>query len=43
MHLNIKGVNSNQFLELSNILLFLMCVKMYYCNTKHVVKKNNYI
>jgi len=33
--LNIKEVNSNQFLELNNILLFLtsMRVKMYYFNT----------
>jgi len=33
--LNIKEVNSNQFFELNNILLFLtsMRVKMYYFNT----------
>jgi len=45
--LNIKGANLNsnlnQFLELNNILLFLtsMCVKMYYFNTKYVVKNNH--
>jgi len=39
--LNIKGANLNKFLELIKILLFLtfMCVKMYYFNTKHVIKK----
>jgi len=38
----IKGTNLNKFLELNNILLFLtfMCDKMYYFNTKHVVKKS---
>jgi len=39
---NIKRANLNQFLELNNILLFLifMCVKMYYFNTNiHVIKK----
>jgi len=43
--LNIKGVNLNQFLELNNILLFLtfMYVKMYYFNTKHIVKNNNHV
>jgi len=39
--LNIKEVNLLQFFELNNILLFLtfMYVKMYYFNTKYVIKK----
>jgi len=40
--LNIKGANLNSFLVLNNILLFLIfiCVKIYYFNTKYVVKNN---
>jgi len=40
-----QRANLNQFLELNNILLFLtfMYVKMYYFNTKHIVKNNNHV
>jgi len=39
----LKKANSNQFLELNNILLFLtsMCVKIYYFNTKRMIKKTS--